>query len=163
MLRIRLVFAQKGDLLPLGARSLLEEGLQIVEERSCLEHEAGSRELRHQPEFAIELDPVVTPAIALRRQADPVVARPAEAPPRVPVRRGEHARAALDEDAAAQTPESRMLAMASRSTRISMKARSNLWRQPSEAWASFPVGTEMILASAMTLTSAPRTCAVFCR
>ena len=42
-----------------------------------------------------------------------------------------------------------------------MKARSNLWRQASEACSSLPVGTEMILQSLITVTSAPRTCAPY--
>jgi len=41
-----------------------------------------------------------------------------------------------------------------------MKARSNLWRQLSEAWFSRRVGTQMMLASAATVTSAPRACSL---
>src|SRR5687767_11838687 len=51
----------------------------------------------------------------------------------------------------AQTPESRRFAMESRSTRISMNARSNLWRQLSEARARWSVGTEMMFASVVTV------------
>jgi len=58
----------------------------------------------------------------------------------------------------AHTPDSRALAIVRRSTRISMKARSNLYRQASEACASFCVGTEMILDTVVTVTSAPRSC-----
>ena len=38
------------------------------------------------------------------------------------------------------TPDRRVLAMVSRSTRIAMNARSNWWRQTSEAWSSFSRG-----------------------
>jgi hypothetical protein len=74
--------------------------------------------------------------------------------------RGLRRRTRLDEGASAQTPESRRLAIDRRSTRISMNARSNLCWQPSEACMRFCVGTEMMLASCTTLTSAPRTCSL---
>src|SRR5690349_13886948 len=60
-----------------------------------------------------------------------------------------------------QTPDSLRLAIDRRSTRISMNARSNLCRQLSEAWARWSVGTEMMLPSAATVTSAPRRVAFF--
>jgi len=44
--------------------------------------------------------------------------------------------------------------MVRRSTSISMNARSKWCRQPSDASSSFSVGTEMILASVITVTSA---------
>src|SRR6185295_16127719 len=56
-----------------------------------------------------------------------------------------------------QTPDNLRLAADSRSTRICMKARSNWWRQPSVALARLVLGTEMMLASSSTVTSAPRT------
>ncbi len=57
-----------------------------------------------------------------------------------------------------------MFAIIRRSTSIAMKARSNLWRQASEAASNLAVGTEMILALVITVASATRCWSpAFCR
>src|SRR5258708_22838034 len=168
-----------------GRGLVLSEDARIIHFLESKSIGSSLLELRLETGGDPELRAVTAPAVPLRREADPVVAHPAEALRGLAMKRGEHAshrrpvgsaaelqalhfderlsvayavieglggaharsaqraqalglrrvhrnaapRALLDVLAAGHTPVRRRFAIDRRSTRISINARSNLWRQ----------------------------------